>query len=80
MKTLAVLVLLASTATAGAQAVSKPDRAELRTNCGSDIRRLCAHVEPGEGQLQACMAQNKDQLSQSCAATIGRIIDRQAGR
>ena len=39
----------------------------LANPCGSDIRKFCPGVKPGQGALTKCLYQNKDQLSKACS-------------
>jgi len=45
---------------------SKDKWEALRNNCGSDLDKFCPNVQPGKGRIRACLAKNKDQLSESC--------------
>jgi len=48
-------------------ALQRARRAQrLRRHCGSDVEKLCAHVEPGERRLVACLRENESQLSPAC--------------
>ena len=46
--------------------ISKDKWEALRNNCGSDLDKFCPNVQPGKGRIRACLAKNKDQLSESC--------------
>jgi hypothetical protein len=50
--------LLLSGSAALAQQVAKP--------CASDIKTLCAGIEPGEGRIKACIKSHLTNLSQAC--------------
>ena len=44
--------------------------AALRTYCKADIERLCPNVEPGDGQIKACLMAQKEQMSVGCAEAL----------
>ncbi|MGX1096987.1 hypothetical protein [Amorphus sp. MBR-141] len=52
-------------------AQSGPEVQEARAACREDAERLCSNVPPIEVQL--CLEQNVDQVSERCKATIGDI-------
>lgn len=35
-------------------------------DCGGDIKKICAHVQPGEGRVIACLKNNHTTLSPEC--------------
>lgn len=35
-------------------------------DCGGDIKKICAHVQPGEGRVIACLKNNQTTLSPEC--------------
>lgn len=39
---------------------------QLAEACRSDVMRLCAKVEPGEGRVHQCLRANVKQLSSAC--------------
>lgn len=41
--------------------------------CLEDIQRLCGDVEPGDGQVQACIESKKDQASPACRMNIVKM-------
>ena len=79
MKKYAVLFFFVSAAAASAQQLSVSDKLALRNNCKADVQKLCAGVEPGDGTLMVCMQENKDQLSQQCSDTIGKLMAKRGG-
>ena len=49
----------------------------LRNACGSDVKALCAGVQPGGGRIRACMKEHRAQLSVSCKLAIAdRMLER----
>ena len=38
--------------------------------CGADLERNCKGVKPGGGAIQACMANNRANVSDNCIATV----------
>lgn len=44
---------------------------EAKANtCAGDIKKFCAAVKPGEGQLSKCLHDNMNKLSRECAADL----------
>jgi Spy/CpxP family protein refolding chaperone len=41
-----------------------------RAACRGDFQKFCAGTKPGGGRLLACLAQQKDQLSEACRKVI----------
>ena len=41
--------------------------------CRPDVTRLCSEVKQGSGRVLACLSRNRDLLSSSCEAEMGRI-------
>jgi outer membrane protein OmpA-like peptidoglycan-associated protein len=41
--------------------------------CGSDILAQCSTVEPGDGRIEACLADNRDALSERCRRGLDSI-------
>jgi hypothetical protein len=55
------------------QAQAKAVKAELKKigkACKNDIDKFCAKVEPGEGRIAMCLADNSASLSKGCVAAI----------
>lgn len=55
------------------QANAKAIKAELKKigkACKNDIDKFCAKVEPGQGRIAACLADNSASLSKGCVASI----------
>ena len=38
--------------------------------CKADFERLCGNVKPGQGRIQACLKQHKDEISPECKAFL----------
>ena len=71
-----VLLLLVSAAMpVFAQQPSELDKEieALRTYCRADIERLCPNVEPGGGQIKACLMAQKEQISVGCAQALEKL-------
>ena len=43
--------------------------------CGDDITKLCANVEPGEGRILECLSSQSEALSQSCSGANAQITE-----
>jgi outer membrane protein OmpA-like peptidoglycan-associated protein len=41
--------------------------------CGSDILAHCGDVEPGDGRVQACLAEKRADLSQTCREALANL-------
>ena len=65
------LVLFASAASA--QQITRQQLMELRSVCETDLRTLCAGVQPGNGRLAQCLQKNAASLSQPCAEKLAAI-------
>ena len=52
------IALLLSGSVAVAQQAGRP--------CASDIKALCAGIQPGEGRIKACIKSHLNDLSQTC--------------
>jgi len=55
---LVITVLLLSGSVALAQQAGKP--------CASDIKTLCASIQPGEGRIKGCIKSHLTELSKTC--------------
>ena len=45
----------------------------LRTYCRPDVERLCPHVEPGGGQIKACLMAQKNALTVGCFQALQNL-------
>jgi Cysteine rich repeat len=54
-------------------AEAKKDRKELSEACKADAENVCKGIEPGQGRIMRCLAENKEKLSVGCQAEIARI-------
>jgi hypothetical protein len=62
IKTILLTITLVSFAMAGAS-----DSVTAAENpCKADVKRLCGDVKPGQGRIQACLKEHKDEISQEC--------------
>ena len=54
-------------------------RADVRTDCASDVKSYCSGIEPKGGKLRDCMAENRAKLSNTCKLAVAdRTLERQA--
>jgi hypothetical protein len=76
----------ASGAAAGAGARTTPPPASraapggaeiMREECGPDVQRVCRGVLPGRGRIIACLADNRESLSQGCRQALMSMRERQ---
>jgi len=44
--------------------------------CRSDIEKVCATTQPGQGRIAACLAANKASVSKGCADAVQKVQDR----
>lgn len=51
----------------------------FRRHCGSEVKKLCPGVEPGEGRVVACLKENEAQVSQPCKDRWARRRARKSG-
>ncbi len=68
------IAFVALAGTASAQQLSMSQMAELRQDCGEDIKRLCPGIQPGGGRLMGCVKEKQDQLSKTCSDTMGKMM------
>ncbi len=38
----------------------------FKENCGKDLDQFCPNTIPGKGRIRACLAKNKDQITEQC--------------
>ncbi len=74
MKTFALLMtVFAMGFCASVQADSSQDA------CKKDIKKLCKNIKPGDGDVQSCLLENRQQLSVECKADLlDKIMNRKA--
>ncbi len=66
IKTLALVVTVTSFAFgAGSDSVTA-----MENPCKADFERLCGDVAPGQGRIQDCLKEHKDEISQECKAFL----------
>ena len=65
--------LIAMTATAHAQSVTKAQQDAIRANCRSDFMRNCSSVTPGGREALVCLEQNKAKLSAGCKSAVDAV-------
>ncbi len=47
------------------------DEPPSRGVCKNDVQTLCKGVQPGDGRIMQCLAENKDKVSDPCKKRIG---------
>ena len=67
LKTLLPAVALAALLAAPASA---QNFAALQKACMSDVKALCAGIQPGGGRIKDCLMAKTDQVSPQCKAAI----------
>jgi hypothetical protein len=76
IKTLLLAITLISfTLVSGADTVTAADNP-----CKADIKRLCGDVKPGQGRIQACLKEHKDEISQECKDKIAAAAEKLQGK
>jgi hypothetical protein len=75
LRKIALFLLVSAAMPVFAQQPSELDKEieALRTYCRADIERLCPNVEPGGGQIKACLMAQKEQMSVGCAQALQRL-------
>ena len=58
-----------------AQTTTDHLRAALNA-CQSDIDKLCATTQPGQGRIAACLAANKTSVSKNCMDAVQKLQER----
>ena len=43
--------------------------------CKKDVQTYCKDVQPGEGRIMNCLAENKDKVSAECKRNIGNFVN-----
>jgi hypothetical protein len=41
--------------------------------CKADVQKLCSGVQPGGGRIMACLKEHKDEVSQACRDSFGKM-------
>lgn len=58
---------------AGAGAQTAEQVTALRTTCETDVKKLCAGIQPGGGRLLQCLKEHKDEVTPPCQASLGAL-------
>jgi hypothetical protein len=45
----------------------------VANQCRTDIETKCAEIQPGEGRITQCLADNKSSLSQTCTQALSDV-------
>ena len=45
----------------------------VANQCRTDIETKCAEIQPGEGRIAQCLADNKSSLSQTCTQALSDV-------
>ena len=54
-------------------------RADVKTDCASDVKSYCSGIEPKGGKLRDCMAEHRAKLSNACKLAVAdRLLEKQA--
>jgi hypothetical protein len=70
---MALCALLAWTAAGQAQTISFADAMTvLARDCGADVKKHCAGLNLGNGEIQNCLASKQAEVSPQCTATLAR--------
>ena len=72
VSTTILVLLVAATIPAFAGGLEAEIQA-LKTYCKPDIERLCSNVEPGGGQIKACLMAQKEELTVGCAQALQEL-------
>jgi hypothetical protein len=74
IRTTTLLLLISATMPAFAQGQGlEAEIQALKTYCKPDIERLCPNVEPGGGQIKACLMAQKEELTVGCAQALQEL-------
>lgn len=57
-----------------AQNLTAAQQTALRKACATDMRTVCAGIQPGGGRLLQCIQANPDKISQPCKETIAATM------
>jgi hypothetical protein len=70
-----ILLFLASITlpTFAAESALDAEIQALRTYCKPDIERLCHNVQPGGGQIKACLMAQENELTVGCAKALQKL-------
>ncbi len=47
-------------------ATAADSRGKVRTACSEDVKKFCASIERGKGQMRSCLETHKNELSDVC--------------
>ena len=70
IKKLVLPVLLAVFGFAGSACALDNLADEINEGCGTEIKKYCSQVTPGENRLLACFYAHEDKLTVQCAQTL----------
>ena len=71
---MALCTLLAWTAAGQAQTISFADAMTvLARDCGADVKKHCAGLNLGNGEIQNCLASKQAEVSPQCTATLASV-------
>ena len=46
---------------------------DVANECGADLKKHCAAIEPGEGRLAQCLKKNEKNISERCRQAMKDI-------
>jgi hypothetical protein len=69
---LIVLTLLFATT---AMAAEPADPGPQRGACREEVKKICAGIKPGDGQLKQCVEANRDKFTPACQERMSRAAE-----
>lgn len=73
MRILLAVALVVSATAASAQQLSRQQLMDLRAACETDLKTLCAGIQPGNGRLAQCLRDNAASVSQPCKDQLAAL-------